>query len=363
MTTPISRYFLHPSGLTRPSDGQAFALESLLQRGYTVSRVYFIDRGIESAYRGPMEQNKTLLQTLKKIPIFKGLSPSQVKKVLGLCQSRACAPGDVVCARGTDSDEMYILIAGELGVKGEDRVLLATLQPITTVGEMGIFNRQRRSASVEVLKQSKVLVIARGPFESMLRSDLPMRVNIYKNIVEILSGKIVNDNVRARDYVLERVRSQKDQRAVEKKLAVAVALLAEKSGIEVEEAQILVDECVVEEKLRILIVDDEPAVRQLVQRLLTAYEVSEAGDGEKALVAIRADQPDLVIADIQMPRMDGFALVDQLKEEFPDIPVLALSGYVGAEEIEAHNFVGLIEKPMQINDFQERVDDTLDKSG
>ena len=154
--------------------------------------------------------------------------------------------------------------------------------------------------------------------------------------------------MRARDYVLERVRSQKDQRAVEKKLAVAVALLAEKAGIEVEEVQILVD---------------EPAVRQLVQRLLTAYEVSEAGDGEEALVAIRADQPDLVIADIQMPRMDGFALVDQLKEEFPDIPVLALSGYVGAEEIEAHNFVGLIEKPMQINDFQERVDDTLDKSG
>ncbi len=100
MTTPISRYFLHPSGLTGPSDGQAFALESLLQRGHTVSRVYFTDRGIESAYRGPMEQNKTLLQTLKKIPIFKGLSPSQVKKVLGLCQSRACAPGDVVCARG-----------------------------------------------------------------------------------------------------------------------------------------------------------------------------------------------------------------------------------------------------------------------
>ena len=54
---------------------------------------------------------------------------------------------------------MYILIAGELGVKGEDSVFLATLQPITAVGEMGIFNRQRRSASAEALKQSKVQVI------------------------------------------------------------------------------------------------------------------------------------------------------------------------------------------------------------
>jgi hypothetical protein len=69
--------------------------------------------------------------------------------------------------------------------------------------------------------------------------------------------------VRARDYILERVRSQKEQRAIEK---LAVALLAEKAGIEVEEAQILVDRRVVEEKLRILIVVDEPAVRQLVQR-------------------------------------------------------------------------------------------------
>ena len=73
---------------------------------------------------------------------------------------------------------MYILIRGELGVKGEDSVFLATLQPITAVGEMGIFNRQRRSASVEALKQSKVLVIEGGPFELMLRTDQPMRVNI-----------------------------------------------------------------------------------------------------------------------------------------------------------------------------------------
>ena len=55
---------------------------------------------------------------------------------------------------------------------------LATLQPITAVGEMGIFTRQRRSASVEALKQSKVLVIEGGPFELMLRTDQPMRVNI-----------------------------------------------------------------------------------------------------------------------------------------------------------------------------------------
>ncbi len=308
-----------------------------------------------------MEKSKTLLKTLMKIPIFKGLAPSQIQKIFGLCQSRPCAPGEVVCAQGTNSDEMYILIAGELGVKAEDNVRLAVLQPVTTVGEMGMFNHQQRSASVEAIKQSKLLVIKRGPFELMLHADQRMHMNIYKNIVEILSSKITNDNMRAHGSILDQVRSQKEQREAKKKLAVAVALLAEKAGIEVEEAQALVDGRVVDEKLRILIVDDEQAVRQLVQRSLIAYEVSEAGDGEEALAAIRADEPDLVIADIQMPGMDGFALADRLKEEFPNLPVLALSGNVVAEEIEGHNFVGLIEKPMQINDFQQRIDGTLGK--
>ena len=181
MTTPISRYFLHPSGLTRPSDGQAFALESLLQRGYTVSRVYFIDRGIESAYRGPMEQNKTLLQTLKKIPIFKGLSPSQVKKVLGLCQSRACAPGDVVCAHGTDSDECISSSRGNLGARG--RIVFfwppCNRSPLWARWAYSTASGVRRRSKCS--SRARVPVIARGPFESMLRSDPPMRVNIYKN--------------------------------------------------------------------------------------------------------------------------------------------------------------------------------------
>jgi YesN/AraC family two-component response regulator len=64
-----------------------------------------------------------------------------------------------------------------------------------------------------------------------------------------------------------------------------------------------------------------------LKRLAVALLAEKAGiEVEEALAAIRADKPDLVIADIQMPRMDGFALVGQLKEEFPDLSVLALVG-------------------------------------
>jgi len=305
---------------------------------------------------GVMEKNKALLQTLKKIPIFKGLSPTHVQKILGLCEAKTFKEKETVCAQGSDSDEMFILISGELGVMGEDQVNIALLHPITTVGEMGMFNRHKRSASVEAIKQSKVLVIERSPFEYLLRNEAEMRMRVYQNIVEILSSKIVNDNSRARDYLLHRVQTEKELRVLRNMLDVAVRALAEKDGISAEQVRVQLEERAGDDRLSILVVDDEEAVRQFVRDVLADYAVSEAGDGEEALISIRAQRPDLVIADIKMPRMDGFALADQLRREFPDIPIVALSGYIDANEIEGHNFIGFLEKPMRLDEFRSLVE-------
>ncbi len=68
---------------------------------------------------------------------------------------------------------------------------------------------------------------------------------------------------------------------------------------------------------RILIVDDEASNRSLVRRVLEplGYAVAEAADGEAALAAVAKGIPDLVLLDIQMPRMDGYAALRQLKED------------------------------------------------
>jgi CRP/FNR family transcriptional regulator, cyclic AMP receptor protein len=184
-----------------------------------------------------MEKNKALLRILKKIPIFKGLSPSAVQKVLGLCEAKTFKEKETICAQGSDSDEMFILISGELGVMGDGQVGLAILHPITTVGEMGMFNRHKRSASVEAIKQSKVLVIERAPFEYLLRSEAEIRMRIYQNIVEILSSKIVNDNTRARDYLLNRLQAEKELQASRNMLDIAVRALAEKGGISTQQVR------------------------------------------------------------------------------------------------------------------------------
>lgn len=66
---------------------------------------------------------------------------------------------------------------------------------------------------------------------------------------------------------------------------------------------------------KVLVVDDVPANRELLQGHLDdlGYEVREARDGIEALEAVEADEPDLILLDIDMPRLDGIAVCEQLK--------------------------------------------------
>jgi len=80
---------------------------------------------------------------------------------------------------------------------------------------------------------------------------------------------------------------------------------------------------------KIVIADDEYFIRLLVKKLLGAkYIVFEAGDGEEAINITRMEQPDLVLMDIMMPKLDGYAACGQIKrdEVTREIPVIMLTG-------------------------------------
>ena len=86
---------------------------------------------------------------------------------------------------------------------------------------------------------------------------------------------------------------------------------------------------------RILIADDHVDVRNYLVRLLgNRWTVETVGDGEAALEAIRTQRPDLVIADVMMPRLDGLGLLRTLRQDAQTstIPVLLLSGRSAEEE-------------------------------
>jgi sigma-B regulation protein RsbU (phosphoserine phosphatase) len=88
---------------------------------------------------------------------------------------------------------------------------------------------------------------------------------------------------------------------------------------------------------RVLVVDDSPAQRRILRSLLTrrGFEVREAGSGEEALAACRADPPDLVLSDWMMPGMSGLALCTALRA-LPGLPYLyfiLLTSRSGKDEI------------------------------
>ena len=84
---------------------------------------------------------------------------------------------------------------------------------------------------------------------------------------------------------------------------------------------------------RILVVDDEPHIRTTVKMVLTkaGYDVVEAEDGEKGIQAITSnDNPlmvDMILCDIQMPKIDGVGAIAHFRSQFPSVPVVVMTGH------------------------------------
>jgi DNA-binding response OmpR family regulator len=79
-------------------------------------------------------------------------------------------------------------------------------------------------------------------------------------------------------------------------------------------------------RARVLVIDDDGDIRALVAGLLerAGYEVNEASDGRDGLRAVFSDRPDLVLLDVTMPGLDGWATLERIRE-LTDVPVLMLT--------------------------------------
>ena len=86
---------------------------------------------------------------------------------------------------------------------------------------------------------------------------------------------------------------------------------------------------------KILVIDDEPTVRELIGRLLRrqGYDVVLAESGEKGLELFRGEHPDVIVLDLKMPGMDGFTVLQQVRGLNPSQPVIVLT-WAGTPEME-----------------------------
>jgi phosphoserine phosphatase RsbU/P len=79
---------------------------------------------------------------------------------------------------------------------------------------------------------------------------------------------------------------------------------------------------------RILVIDDDPMLRELISSCLAdkGFEVDQAADGEEGLQCMFQQSPDLLLCDVQMPRADGLEVLKVVKEKYPNLPVIMISG-------------------------------------
>jgi DNA-binding NtrC family response regulator len=84
---------------------------------------------------------------------------------------------------------------------------------------------------------------------------------------------------------------------------------------------------------RILVVDDDPASRDLLRRVLAGvgHEVAQASNGHEALEELARHPADLVISDIRMPDLDGVQLLEKLREQAPEVPVILVTAFGDVE--------------------------------
>jgi signal transduction histidine kinase/ActR/RegA family two-component response regulator len=110
---------------------------------------------------------------------------------------------------------------------------------------------------------------------------------------------------------------------------------------------------------RVLLVDDHAIVRQGLARLLNAAEgiavVAEACDGEQAIDMARQHQPDVVVMDTNMPRMDGVEATRRIAAEMPQVRIVGLSMHAEPERIAALREAGAVGHLSKSEPFEELV--------
>jgi DNA-binding NtrC family response regulator len=115
----------------------------------------------------------------------------------------------------------------------------------------------------------------------------------------------------------------------------------------------------------VLVIDDGQDIREVMAAALqeAGYSVEQAADGEKGVECQRARPADVVITDIRMPNQNGYDMIAWLREQYPQVKVIAMTGgassdmyLLAAREMGAH---ALLPKPFNIDQLLRIVGDVL----
>lgn len=117
---------------------------------------------------------------------------------------------------------------------------------------------------------------------------------------------------------------------------------------------------------KVLVVDDNQHIQQLLVETLqeTGYQGAGSSSGAAALERLKSEKFDLVVTDLVMPEMNGLSLLLEIRKNYPDLPVVIITGYAFeniAREAEEAGAAAFLAKPFRISKIEKVVEEALGK--
>lgn len=142
----------------------------------------------ETIGRGP------LAKRLLDLPLFEDLDYSQIGEVIDISMLQQPAPGTVLCESRTIDENLLVLVEGSLRLESDTGRLIATLEAVRVIGEMGVFTGQVRSSRVIANAGTCVLVIPASGLQDLLEEDPQLAHHLMSSLVKLLYTRVHDVN-------------------------------------------------------------------------------------------------------------------------------------------------------------------------
>ena len=154
------------------------------------------------------QRQQRLTQIIQKIAVFRGLNTSDIQELLKVCKMRSFAAEEQIYKAQDPSDELLILLKGQLIVSSASGESLGSVAAGQPIGEMGVFTGQTRSATVTALSESGGVTIRKMDVDILMARNPHMYVKVLQNIVASLCERLTKSNSQNEQHMKTIMRMQ-----------------------------------------------------------------------------------------------------------------------------------------------------------
>ncbi|MBN1294309.1 MAG: cyclic nucleotide-binding domain-containing protein [Candidatus Latescibacteria bacterium] len=136
--------------------------------------------------RSVIKDSEYIIEYIKSIQIFNGLNDKQYREILNICRQINVPENHTLFKNGDESNELYVLLWGQLKVVSGQQKLLVYITPVGSIGEIGVLCGLTRFADVVSTTESRIIIINKSEFLWLLNNDHELSNIIYRNTLKYL---------------------------------------------------------------------------------------------------------------------------------------------------------------------------------